>query len=170
MLDNLERQQIRSACGRADDRNRQLQEKKATRTKFTQNAPRMPPRPDPCKRPQALHRPPQNKAPRSKLRGINCALQSADFQPAFAPRSGELNPQRFNICSAAARGLSRVERAPDSAVPQVQQGHDGHVARPKKSVRRGSATAIGACISEPSAHPIACIRSKHPMIFSFAVD
>lgn len=32
----------------------------------------------------------------SKLRGINCALQSAGFQPAFVPRSGELNPQRLN--------------------------------------------------------------------------
>ncbi len=35
---------------------------------------------------------PPNKAPRRKQRGINCALQSASFQPALAPRSGELNP------------------------------------------------------------------------------
>ncbi len=38
-----------------------------------------------------------NKAPRRKQRGINCALQSAGFQPAFAPRGGELNPQRLNL-------------------------------------------------------------------------
>ncbi|OGT04322.1 MAG: hypothetical protein A2Z65_13230 [Gallionellales bacterium RIFCSPLOWO2_02_58_13] len=37
----------------------------------------------------------ENKAPRSKLRGINFALQVAGFQPAFAPRSGELNPKRL---------------------------------------------------------------------------
>ena len=37
-----------------------------------------------------------NKAPRRKQRGINCAPQSAGSQLAFAPRGGELNPQRFN--------------------------------------------------------------------------
>ncbi len=39
----------------------------------------------------------QNKAPRRKQRGINFALQSAGFQPAFAPRGGELNPEEINI-------------------------------------------------------------------------
>ena len=33
-----------------------------------------------------------NKAPRRKQRGINYALQSAGFQPAFASRDGELDP------------------------------------------------------------------------------
>ena len=37
----------------------------------------------------------RNKAPRRKQRGINCAPQSAGSQPAFAPRGGELNPQRL---------------------------------------------------------------------------
>ena len=41
----------------------------------------------------------KNKAPRCKQRGINCAPQSAGFQPAFAPRGGELNPQRLNAKS-----------------------------------------------------------------------
>jgi hypothetical protein len=41
--------------------------------------------------------PKSNKAPRRKQRGINYALQSAGFQPAFAPRDGELNPQRLNL-------------------------------------------------------------------------
>ncbi len=36
-----------------------------------------------------------NKAPRRKQRGINCAFQSTDFQPAFVPRGEELNPQRL---------------------------------------------------------------------------
>jgi len=36
-----------------------------------------------------------NKAPRRKQRGINFALQSAGFQPAFAPRGGELNPEEI---------------------------------------------------------------------------
>jgi predicted DNA-binding protein len=38
-----------------------------------------------------------NKALRRKQRGINCAPQSAGSQPAFAPRGGELNPQRLNL-------------------------------------------------------------------------
>jgi len=38
----------------------------------------------------------ENKAPRSKQRGINTALQAAGFQPAFAPRGGELNPERLS--------------------------------------------------------------------------
>ncbi|WP_146059767.1 hypothetical protein [Nitrosomonas ureae] len=38
-----------------------------------------------------------NKAPRRKQRGINFALQSAGFQPAFAPRGGELNPEEIKI-------------------------------------------------------------------------
>jgi len=33
-----------------------------------------------------------NKAPRRKQRGINCALQSAGFQPAFAPRGRGIKP------------------------------------------------------------------------------
>lgn len=41
----------------------------------------------------------KNKAPRRKQRGINCTLQSTGFQPAFAPRGGELNPQRLNTTS-----------------------------------------------------------------------
>ena len=39
----------------------------------------------------------ENKAPRSKQRGINTALQAAGFQPAFAPRGGELNPERLKM-------------------------------------------------------------------------
>ncbi len=38
-----------------------------------------------------------NKAPRRKQRGINYALQSAGFQPAFAPRGGELNPEEIKL-------------------------------------------------------------------------
>jgi len=41
-----------------------------------------------------LHR---NKAPRRKQRGIKCALQTAGFQPAFAPRGEELNPEEIKI-------------------------------------------------------------------------
>jgi len=33
-----------------------------------------------------------NKSPRRKQRGINCALQSAGFQPAFAPRGRGIKP------------------------------------------------------------------------------
>ncbi|MDP2225542.1 hypothetical protein [Nitrosomonas sp.] len=36
-----------------------------------------------------------NKAPRRKQRGIKSALQAAGFQPAFAPRSKELNPKEI---------------------------------------------------------------------------
>ncbi len=38
-----------------------------------------------------------NKAPRRKQRGIKSALQTAGFQPAFAPRSKELNPEEIKI-------------------------------------------------------------------------
>jgi len=43
----------------------------------------------------AIMRRRENKAPRRKQRSINCALQSAGFQPAFAPMGGELNPHRL---------------------------------------------------------------------------
>jgi hypothetical protein len=36
-----------------------------------------------------------NQAPRRKQRVLTALLQSAGFQPAFARRSGELNPQRL---------------------------------------------------------------------------
>ena len=36
-----------------------------------------------------------NKAPRRKQRGIKSAFQAAGFQPAFAPRSEELNPKEI---------------------------------------------------------------------------
>ena len=42
-----------------------------------------------------IYWPSRNKAPRSKQRGINTALQAAGFQPAFAPRGGELSPERL---------------------------------------------------------------------------
>ncbi len=38
-----------------------------------------------------------NKAPRRKQRGIKSALQTAGFQPAFAPRGEELNPEEIKI-------------------------------------------------------------------------
>jgi len=38
----------------------------------------------------------ENKAPRRKRRGIKCALQTAGFQPAYAPRGEELNPIEIN--------------------------------------------------------------------------
>ncbi len=38
-----------------------------------------------------------NKEPRRKQRGINFALQSAGFQPAFAPRGRELNPEENKV-------------------------------------------------------------------------
>ncbi|SNX58922.1 hypothetical protein SAMN06296273_0381 [Nitrosomonas ureae] len=38
-----------------------------------------------------------NKAPRRKQRGINCALQSAGFQPAFAPRGRGIKPAEIKL-------------------------------------------------------------------------
>ena len=38
-----------------------------------------------------------NKAPRRKQRGIKSALQTAGFQPAFAPRGEELKPEEIKI-------------------------------------------------------------------------
>ena len=38
-----------------------------------------------------------NKAPRRKQRGIKSAFQAAGFQPAFAPRSEELNPKEIKF-------------------------------------------------------------------------
>ena len=41
-----------------------------------------------------------NKAPRRKQQGIKSALQTAGFQPAFAPRGVELNPEEIKkTCS-----------------------------------------------------------------------
>lgn len=37
----------------------------------------------------------RNKAPRRKQRGIKSALQTVGFQPAFAPRGEELNPEEI---------------------------------------------------------------------------
>jgi len=37
----------------------------------------------------------KNKAPRRKQRDIKSALQTAGFQPAFAPRGEELNPEEI---------------------------------------------------------------------------
>ncbi|WMJ08630.1 hypothetical protein [Nitrosomonas sp. sh817] len=39
----------------------------------------------------------ENKAPRRKQRGIKSALQTAGFQPAFAPRGEELNPEEIDM-------------------------------------------------------------------------
>ena len=41
--------------------------------------------------------PSYNKAPRRKQRGIKSALQTAGFQPAFAPRGEELNPEEIKM-------------------------------------------------------------------------
>jgi hypothetical protein len=37
------------------------------------------------------------KHPAASSGVLTALLQSAGFQPAFAPRGGELNPQRFNV-------------------------------------------------------------------------
>ncbi len=46
----------------------------------------------------------QNKASRRKQRGIKSALQTVGFQPAFAPRSEELNPEEIK------RDLYKIQR------------------------------------------------------------
>ncbi len=52
-----------------------------------------------------------NKAPRRKQRGIKSALQTAGFQPAFAPRGEELNPEEIKAHQHSAGAVGKKPQA-----------------------------------------------------------